>query len=88
MGFTTAMDIHHRRQELISITTGSSELDKILGGKNLLRFGCFPSQIGELASKHLLHLQEVSKQAPSQKYLVNLEREKVRFATLLPSLVR
>lgn len=32
MGFTTAMDIHHRRQELISITTGSSELDKILGG--------------------------------------------------------
>jgi len=33
MGFTTAMDIHHRRQELISITTGSSELDKILGGK-------------------------------------------------------
>jgi DNA repair protein RAD51 len=42
MGFTTAMDIHHRRQELISITTGSSELDKILGGKTLLRFGWFP----------------------------------------------
>jgi DNA repair protein RAD51 len=32
MGFTTAMDIHHRRQELICITTGSKELDKILGG--------------------------------------------------------
>lgn len=35
MGFTTAMDIHHRRQELICITTGSKELDKILGGKLL-----------------------------------------------------
>lgn len=32
MGFTTAMDIHQRRQELISITTGSSDLDKVLGG--------------------------------------------------------
>ncbi|CAM0135781.1 unnamed protein product [Umbelopsis sp. WA50703] len=32
MGFTTAMDIHHRRQELICISTGSSELDKVLGG--------------------------------------------------------
>ncbi|OMJ10119.1 DNA repair protein RAD51-like protein [Smittium culicis] len=32
MGFTTASDYHQRRSEMISITTGSTELDKLLGG--------------------------------------------------------
>lgn len=32
MGFTTATEFHQRRSELIQITTGSSELDKLLGG--------------------------------------------------------
>ncbi|KAJ3014493.1 UNVERIFIED_CONTAM: recombinase rad51 [Siphonaria sp. JEL0065] len=32
MGFTTATDFHIRRQETISIGTGSKELDKLLGG--------------------------------------------------------
>jgi DNA repair protein RAD51 len=31
-GFTTAMEIQTRRNEMIYITTGSKELDKILGG--------------------------------------------------------
>lgn len=33
LGFTTAMDVHQRRQEIVSITTGSKELDRALGGK-------------------------------------------------------
>lgn len=32
MGFTTATEFHQRRAELIMITTGSKELDKLLGG--------------------------------------------------------
>ncbi|KAL1926184.1 hypothetical protein VTP01DRAFT_6049 [Rhizomucor pusillus] len=32
LGFTTALDVHQRRSELIHITTGSKELDKVLGG--------------------------------------------------------
>lgn len=34
LGFTTAMDVHQRRQEIVTITTGSAELDRVLGGKN------------------------------------------------------
>lgn len=37
MGFTTAMDVHTRRQEIVTITTGSRELDRILGGKDKKR---------------------------------------------------
>ncbi len=32
MGFTTASEFHHRRSELICITTGSKQLDTLLGG--------------------------------------------------------
>ncbi|EFA02866.1 DNA repair protein RAD51 homolog 1 [Tribolium castaneum] len=32
MGFTTATDIHRRRANIIQLTTGSKELDKLLGG--------------------------------------------------------
>lgn len=32
MGFTTATEMHARRSELISITTGSKQLDTLLGG--------------------------------------------------------
>lgn len=32
MGFTTATEFHLRRSEIITLTTGSSELDKLLGG--------------------------------------------------------
>lgn len=31
MGFTTATQVHLKRSELVSITTGSKELDKLLG---------------------------------------------------------
>jgi hypothetical protein len=32
MGFTTATEFHQRRSEIIMITSGSKELDKLLGG--------------------------------------------------------
>lgn len=32
MGFTTATEFHERRADLVSITTGSTNLDNILGG--------------------------------------------------------
>jgi DNA repair protein RAD51 len=32
MGFRTATDIHARRSELVHISSGSTELDKLLGG--------------------------------------------------------
>ena len=34
MGFTTATEIHQRRSDIIMITTGSKELDKLLGGQS------------------------------------------------------
>lgn len=32
MGFTSATDFHQKRSEIIQLTTGSKELDKLLGG--------------------------------------------------------
>ncbi|XP_050305516.1 DNA repair protein RAD51 homolog 1 [Anthonomus grandis grandis] len=32
MGFTTATEVHQKRADLITITTGSKELDRLLGG--------------------------------------------------------
>ena len=32
MGFTTATEYHQKRSEIIQVTTGSKELDKLLGG--------------------------------------------------------
>ena len=32
MGFTTATELHKTRAEIIMLTTGSKELDKLLGG--------------------------------------------------------
>ena len=32
MGFTTAAEYHKQRQDIINLTTGSKELDKLLGG--------------------------------------------------------
>lgn len=35
MGFTTATEFHQRRAEIIQISTGSKELDKLLQGATL-----------------------------------------------------
>lgn len=36
MGFTTATEFHQRRSEIIQITTGSKELDKLLQGNHFI----------------------------------------------------
>lgn len=36
MGFTTATEFHQRRSEIIQITTGSKELDKLLQGNTFI----------------------------------------------------
>ena len=36
MGFTTATEFHQRRSEIVSVTTGSKELDKLLQGKTVI----------------------------------------------------
>jgi RecA/RadA recombinase len=36
MGFTTAAEFHQKRSEIIQLTTGSKELDKLLQGVNFL----------------------------------------------------
>ena len=33
MGFTTATEFHQKRSEIIQVTTGSKELDKLLQGR-------------------------------------------------------
>ena len=38
MGFTTATEFHQRRSELIQITTGSKELDKLLQGVGVEKY--------------------------------------------------
>ena len=35
MGFTTAAEFHQKRSEIIQLTTGSKELDKLLQGELL-----------------------------------------------------
>ena len=36
MGFTTATEFHQRRSELVMITTGSKELDKLMQGTSFI----------------------------------------------------
>ena len=38
MGFTTATEFHQKRSEIIQITTGSKELDKLLQGTKFAKF--------------------------------------------------
>ncbi|KAI9498125.1 DNA recombination and repair protein Rad51, partial [Zychaea mexicana] len=64
MGFTTAMEIHQRRAEMIHITTGSKELDKILGGG--IETGSITELIGEFRTgkTQLCHTLAVTCQLP------------------------
>jgi hypothetical protein len=42
LGFTSASQLHAQRLEIIQVTTGSRELDKILEGNVLSAFMPFP----------------------------------------------
>ncbi|XP_078590114.1 DNA repair protein RAD51 homolog 1 isoform X3 [Branchiostoma floridae x Branchiostoma japonicum] len=64
MGFTTATDFHARRSEMISITTGSKELDKLLQGG--IETGSITEMFGEFRTgkTQLCHTLAVTCQLP------------------------
>lgn len=64
MGFTTATDLHQRRSEIISLTTGSRELDKLLGGG--IETGSITEIFGEFRTgkTQLCHMLAVTCQLP------------------------
>ena len=62
MGFTTATDFHQRRSGMIQITTGSGELDKLLGGG--IETGSITELFGEFRTgkSQLCHMLAVTSQ--------------------------
>ncbi|KAK9447430.1 Rad51-domain-containing protein [Limtongia smithiae] len=64
MGFTTATEYHHRRSELISITTGSKNLDTLLAGG--IETGSITEIFGEFRTgkSQLCHTLAVTCQLP------------------------
>ncbi|KAJ3410746.1 recombinase rad51 [Chytridiales sp. JEL 0842] len=65
LGFTTATDFHQRRCDLINISTGSKELDKLLGGG--IETGGITELFGEFRTgkTQLCHTLAVMCQLPS-----------------------
>ncbi|KAG1671726.1 DNA repair protein RAD51 1 [Nymphon striatum] len=64
MGFTTATDLHGKRMEIIKITTGSKELDKLLGSG--IETGSITEIFGEFRTgkSQLSHTLAVTCQLP------------------------
>ncbi|NXK67754.1 RAD51 protein, partial [Sylvietta virens] len=57
MGFTTATEFHQRRSEIIQITTGSKELDKLLQGQHfIISPSCLSSVIGGIETGSITEL--------------------------------
>lgn len=64
MGFSTATEFHQKRSEMIYITTGSSELDKLLGGG--FETGAITELFGEFRTgkTQICHTMAVTCQLP------------------------
>ncbi|XP_017491053.1 PREDICTED: DNA repair protein RAD51 homolog 1 isoform X2 [Rhagoletis zephyria] len=64
MGFTTATSIYQKRSEIVMLTTGSKELDKLLGGG--IETGSITEMFGEFRSgkTQLCHTLAVTCQLP------------------------
>ncbi|KAG0227595.1 recombinase rad51 [Actinomortierella wolfii] len=64
MGFTTATEFHQRRSGMIQITTGSTELDKLLGGG--FETGSITELFGEFRTgkSQICHMLAVTCQLP------------------------
>ncbi|CAG7718085.1 unnamed protein product, partial [Allacma fusca] len=64
MGFTTATEFHQKRSEIVQITTGSKELDKLLGGG--IETGSITEVFGEFRTgkSQLCHTLAVTCQLP------------------------
>ena len=73
LGFQSATEVHARRSELVHITTGSKQLDALLGGMSVFNF--LPV-IPIILSQHKVAL----KPGLSQKCLANSEPENLSYA--------
>ncbi|XP_065833298.1 DNA repair protein RAD51 homolog 1 [Oscarella lobularis] len=64
MGFTTATEFHQRRSDIVQVTTGSKELDKLLGGG--IETGSITEIFGEFRTgkTQLCHTLAVTCQLP------------------------
>ncbi|CAL8127283.1 unnamed protein product [Orchesella dallaii] len=64
MGFTTATEFHQKRSEIVLLTTGSKELDKLLGGG--IETGSITEMFGEFRTgkSQLCHQLAVTCQLP------------------------
>ncbi|CAG0888405.1 unnamed protein product [Darwinula stevensoni] len=64
LGFTTATEFHQKRSEIVQLTTGSRELDKLLGGG--IETGSITEVFGEFRSgkSQLCHTLAVTCQLP------------------------
>ncbi len=89
MGFQTATELHLKRSELISLTTGSRELDKLLGGG--IETGSVTEVFGEFRSgkTQLCHTLAVTCQVSDISshrlvffcwFLLKIKREKKYFS--------
>ncbi len=67
MGFTTATAIHQRRQDIVYLTTGSKELDRLLGGG--IETGSITEMFGEFRTgkTQLCHTLAVTCQLPIEQ---------------------
>ncbi|KAF9354871.1 recombinase rad51 [Mortierella sp. AD094] len=65
MGFTTATEFHERRSGMLQITTGSGELDKLLGGG--IETGAITELFGEFRTgkSQICHMLAVTCQLPT-----------------------
>lgn len=68
LGFTTALDVQERRNELIYITTGSNDLDALLGGG--IETGSITELFGEFrcGKTQLCHTLAVSCQVSTTSF--------------------
>lgn len=64
MGFLSATEFHHKRTEIVFVTTGSRELDKLLGGG--IETGSITELFGEFRTgkTQLCHTLAVTCQLP------------------------
>jgi hypothetical protein len=78
LGFQSATEVHARRSELVHITTGSKQLDALLGGTILV---CSVPHGANIANFY----QAALKRVLSLNCLVNSAQESRRYATLSQS---
>lgn len=84
MGFTTATEFHQKRSEIIQLTTGSKELDRLLGGG--IETGSITEIFGEFRTgkTQICHTLAVTCQVPGL-YLVSKFRSCIAFLAIVTS---